>query len=283
MNNQNLILFGIAIFVGLIVAAVTLDQAFLAQNNPMDPGGLIARTQAAFDRVKDLELVLDVVSTGEENNPLRMRVWYINGPDPAVRILYLSPAELKGQVYTADRDLLSHYIPQEDMTVIKRWAGFPLVNLGLASFDLRGIEEEWKQGKVFLRVSQNIPSFDMHLFACDLLLTETLAGCTQWDPFSISSGEKETPGLLLSISGVTSDAGLDPIPGGFVLQVYDKATGEIVKMVSIDRETFLVKQIVLFNREKRTTTIYTSQLILNQDLNRDEILVLPRGTELIRG
>ena len=102
MNNQNLILFGIAIFVGLIVAAVTLDQAFLAQNNPMDPGGLIARTQAAFDRVKDLELVLDVVSTGEENNPLRMRVWYINGPDPAVRILYLSPAELKYCQYQSE-------------------------------------------------------------------------------------------------------------------------------------------------------------------------------------
>ena len=172
MNSQNLILLGIGIFVGLIVTAVALDQAFLAKNNPMDPGGLIARTRAAFDRVKDMEIVLDVVSTGEEKSPLRMRVWYINGPDPAARILYLAPAQLKGQVYTVDRDLLSHYIPQQNMTVIKRWAGFALLDLGLASFDLRGIEEEWKQGKVTLRVSQNIPSFDMHLFACDLLLTQ---------------------------------------------------------------------------------------------------------------
>ena len=155
--------------------------------------------------------------------------------------------------------------------------------MGLASFDLRGIEEEWKQGKVTLRVSQNIPRFDMQLFACDLLLTETLAGCTQWDPFSISSGEKDTPRLVPSVSGVTSNTGLNPIPGGFVLRVYAKGTGQIVKMISIDRETFLVRQIVLFTDEERTTTIYASQVILNQDLNRDEILVLPRGTEVIRG
>ena len=283
MNSQNLILLGIGIFVGLIVTAVALDQAFLAKNDPMDPGGLIARTEAAFDRVKDLEIVLDVVSTGEEKDPLRMRVWYINGPDPAARILYLAPAELKGQVYTVDRDLLSHYLPQQNMTVIKRWAGFALSDLGLASFDLSGIEEEWRQGKVTLRVSQNIPRFDMHLFACDLLLTETLAGCTQWDPFSISSGEKDTPRLSLSVSGVTSNTGLNPIPGGFVLRVYAKGTGQILKMISIDRETFLVRQIVLFTDEERTTTIYASQVILNQDLNRDEILVLPRGTEVIRG
>lgn len=283
MNSQNLILLGIGIFVSLIVTAVALDQAFLAKNDPMEPGGLLARTEAAFDRIQDMEIVLNVVSTGEESHPLQMRVWYINGPDPAARILYLAPRELKGEVYTVDRDLLSHYIPQENMTVIKRWAGFPLSDLGLASFDLRTVEEEWKQGKVNLRVSQNVPRFDMTLFPTDLLVTNTLAGCTQWDPFSISRGYQPTPSLSMSISGVTSDTGLNPIPGGFVLQVYDKETGQITKMFSIDRETFLVRQIVLFADEERTTTIYASQMIINQDLNRDEILVLPRGTTIIRG
>ncbi|HHE51630.1 MAG TPA: hypothetical protein ENL30_01035, partial [Candidatus Acetothermia bacterium] len=124
MNSQNLILLGIGIFVSLIVTAVALDQAFLAKNDPMEPGGLLARTEAAFDRIQDMEIVLNVVSTGEESHPLQMRVWYINGPDPAARILYLAPRELKGEVYTVDRDLLSHYIPHENMTVIKRWAGF---------------------------------------------------------------------------------------------------------------------------------------------------------------
>ncbi len=283
MNSQNLILLGIGIFVSLIVTAVALDQAFLAKNDPMEPGGLLARTEAAFDRIQDMEIVLNVVSTGEESHPLQMRVWYINGPDPAARILYLAPRELKGEVYTVDRDLLSHYIPHENMTVIKRWAGFPLSDLGLASFDLRTVEEEWKQGKVNLRVSQNVPRFDMTLFPTDLLVTNTLAGCTQWDPFSISRGYQPTPSLSMSISGVTSDTGLNPIPGGFVLQVYDKETGQITKMFSIDRETFLVRQIVLFADEERTTTIYASQMIINQDLNRDEILVLPRGTTIIRG
>lgn len=283
MNSQNLILLGIAIFVSLIVAAVAFDQAFLAKNNPMDPGGLLARTEAAFNRVQDLEIVLDIVSTGEENNPLRMRVWYVNGPDPAARIVYLAPSTLKGQVYTVDRDLLSHYLPQQNMTVIKRWAGFPLTDLGLSSFDLSGIKQQWRDGKITLRVTQNVPRFDMHVFPCDLLVTETIAGCVQWRPFSIALGETKTSRLVPSISGVTSDTGLSPIPGGFVLRVYDKSTGEITKMISIDRGTFLVRQVVIFSDGKRTTTLYASQTILNQNLNRDEILVLPRGTQIIRG
>lgn len=283
MNSQNLILLGIGIFVSLIVAAVALDQAFLARNDPMEPGGLLARTEVAFARVQDLEIVLNVVSAGEESNPLQMRVWYINGPDPAARVLYLAPAKLKGQVYTVDRDLLSHYLPQQNLTVIKRWAGFPLTDLGLSSFDLRGIEQQWKEGKVTLRVSQNIPRFDMQVFPCDLLVTETIAGSIQWSPFSIALGETQACRLLPSISGISSDTGLSPIPGGFILRVYNKATGQITKMISIDRETFLVRQVVLFSNEKRTTTIYASQIILNQNLNRDEILLLPRGTEVIRG
>ncbi len=283
MNNQNLILLGIGVFVGLIVTAVALDQAFLAQNDPMDPAGLLARVETAFERVKDLEIVLNVVSTGKEGNPMRMRVWYISGPDPAIRVLYLAPTELKGEIYTADRDLLSHYIPNEDLTVIKRWAGFPLSHLGLARFDLQNIKQEWKQGKLTLRVSQNIPSFDMQLFPCNLVVTESLAGLTQWTSYSLARGDQYSQQLSISAAEAIDNSDLSPIPGGFVLRVYDKNSGQLTKMVSIDRDTFLVEQIVLFVDNKRTTTIYTSQLILNQELNRDQILVLPRGTEIIRG
>jgi hypothetical protein len=282
MNSQNLILLGIGLFVALIVAAVAFDQAFLAKNDPMDPGGLLARTTTAFERIKDLETVLEVTSAGEEETPLRMRVWYISGPDPALKLLYLDPSSMKGEVYTVDRDLLSHYIPQENLTVIKRWAGFPLSELGMASFDLSGIEADWKAGKVTLRVSQNIPRFDTDLFPTTLLLTDTLAGCTQWAPFSISLGEDLRASLLPSISGVASDTDSSPIPGGFVLQVYDRKSGQLTKMIWIDRETFLVKQIVLFSDGVRTMSIFASQMILNGGINRDEILVLPRGTELIR-
>ncbi len=283
MNSQNLILLGIGVFVGLIVAAVAIDQAFLAKNDPMDPAGLLARAETAFERVQDLEIVISVVSTGQEGNPLRMRVWYINGPNPAVRILYLAPTELKGEIYTVDRDLLSHYMPQENMTVIKRWAGFPLSDLGLARFDLQDIKQESKQGKVTLRVSQNVPSFDMQLFPCDLVVTESLAGLTQWASYSLARGDQYTPKLSISASGGVDNNDLSPIPGGFVLRVYDKKSGQLTKMVSIDRDTYLVEQIVLFADGKRTTTIYASQVILNQELNRDQLLVLPRGTEIIRG
>jgi hypothetical protein len=287
MNSQNLILLGMGLFVALIVGVVSVDQYLLDEHNPMEPAGLLWRVQTAFSRVKDLEAVIQATQSEQTESTVTMRVWYLSTPQPTLRVRYLDPPSLEGEIYTVDRDLLTHYMPEDNLTVIKRWVGFPLSQLGLGSLNVSALESEWRSGKVTLRVSQNSPQFESFSFPDALCVEQTISGRREAEPFSLCMQGTPPAGAIAitaSISGVDHDTSVNAIPGGFILKVYDAATGRLTRMLWIDRETFLVKQIVLFSPDgKRTTSLYTSQLILNQGLSAQELLLLPRGTEVIRG
>ena len=283
MNSQNLILIGIGIFLSLIVAVIAIDQYLLAEHDPMDPGGLLWRVRTAFDRVDDLEAVIEVIQRGEEDHTIRMRVWYVRAPVVTLRVLYLEPDNLRGEIFTINRDLLSHHIPRENLTVVRRWVGFPLASLGLASFDLAQLERDWTAGRVRLRVTQNIPKFDIALFPGTLRLAETFTDRSQLPHFSIATGSWKDDPFFVGLSGMGRDRVASAIPGGFILRVYAAETGLLSRMIWIDRETFLVKQVVFFVDGKRVTSIRASSIEINRGLNAEELLILPRGSEIIRG
>ncbi|MCK4356820.1 hypothetical protein KAW44_07045, partial [Candidatus Bipolaricaulota bacterium] len=196
---------------------------------------------------------------------------------------------VKDEVYTVDRDLLSHYLPQENVTVIKRWVRFPLSALGVANFDIRQLEDEWKKGKVTLQVSQNIPHFDTTLFPCGIGLEEGFAAqqsqedLSQFCPVTDERTEGAEHDLEVGFSGITDDPLETTIPGGYILKVYDAKTGLLTRMLWIDRETYLIKQIVIFVDGKRTTSIYAPHILIDQGLTPEELLILPRTAETIRG
>ncbi len=288
MNSQNLILLGIGLFISLVITVVALEQYNLGQYNPMEPGGLIWRVKTSFERIKDLETVVYVRQSGEEDRTISMRVWYINGPDPTLRVRYLTPDKVKDEVYTVDRDLLSHYLPQENVTVIKRWVRFPLSALGVASFDIRQLEDDWKKGKVTLQVSQNIPHFDTTLFPCGIGLEEGFApqqpqeDLSQFCPRIDERTEWSEHDLEVGFSGITDDPLETTIPGGYILKVYDAKTGLLTRMLWIDRETYIIEQIVIFVDGKRTTSIHAPHILIDQGLTPEELLILPRTAETIR-
>ncbi len=288
MNSQNLILLGIGLFISLVITVVAVEQYYLGQNNPMEPGGLIWRVKTSFERIKDLETVIEVRESGEDDRTISMRVWYINGPEPTLRVRYLSPNDVKDEVYTVDRDLLSHYLPQENVTVIKRWVGFPLSILGVASFDIKQLEDDWKKGKVTLQVTQNIPHFDMTLFPCGIGLKEGFAAQQPQEDLSLFCPritgriEGSEHDLEVGFSGITDDPLETTIPGGYILKVYDAKTGLLTRMLWIDRETYLIKQIVILIDGKRTTSIHAPHILIDQGLTPEELLVLPRTAEIIR-
>jgi outer membrane lipoprotein-sorting protein len=288
MNSQNLILLGIGLFISLVITVVAVEQYYLGQNNPMEPGGLIWRVQTSFERIKDLETVVYVRESGKDDRTISMRLWYINGPDPTLRVRYLSPDSVKDEVYTVDRSLLSHYLPQENVTVIKRWVGFPLSALGVASFDIKQLEDDWEKGRVTLQVSQNIPHFDTTLFPCGIGLEESFSpqqpreDLSQFCPRITDKIEGSEHDLEVGFSGITNHPLETTIPGGYILKVYDAKTGLLTRMLWIDRETYLIKQIVILVDGRRTTSIHAPHILIDQGLTPEELLVLPRTAETIR-
>ena len=283
MNNQIMILLGIGLFVGLMVVVATVDQYLLSEHDPREPAGLLWRSNTAFSRIRDLEVVIHVVESAAEERAIRMLVRLLNGQDPAMSVRYLDPAVVRDEIFTVDRDLLSHYLPQENLIVIKRWIGFPLTTIGLATFDLSQLERDWRAGRVRLRVIQDIPGFSSDLFPTTIALSETISGCLRPPLSSICSTGGDKDLFLSGFAVFEEDVMGGSIHGGHILEVTDAQSGELLRMIWVDRESYLVKKVVFFANGKRTASLYVERITLDQGLTAEEILALPRGVEVIRG
>ena len=282
MNSQNLILLGIGIFVSLIVGVAAFEQYMLNEHDPMHPDGLIWRVKTAFDRIKDLEAVVDISNEGG-SQPTRLLVRLVHGTNNALSVRYLDPKPMRDELFTVSRDLLSHYIPQEDMIIVKRWAGFPLSDLGLSILSLKQLESDWKAGRVDLKVIRGSAGFHVRLFNSPLRLSETISGRMIYKPFSICLDEGGEQFIDQGIGRIEAGLGGSSIQGGFILEASDPKTGNLRQMVWIDPETFLVRKVVVFSDGKRSTSIELERLSLNQGLTPEEVLTLPRGVEVIHG
>ena len=283
MNNQNLILLGIGVFVGLMVVVATVDQYLLNEHDPREPEGLLWRSKTAFSRIKDLEVVVEVVDTEAEDRIFRMLVRLLNGPDSVMSVRYLDPVAMRDELFTVNRDLLSHYLPQENLIVIKRWIGLPLAAVGLASVDLSQVEKDWRAGRVRLRVIQDISGFSADLFQTSIVPSETISGCLLHPSFSICLNTQEQDQFLRGFAGFEERSLGGSIQGGYILEVTHARSGELLRMIWIDRESYLVRKIVFFANGKRATSLRVERITLDQGLTAEEILALPRGVEVIRG
>ncbi len=282
MNSQNLILLGIGLFVSLIVGVAAVDQYMMSEHDPMRPDGLLWRVQTAFDRIKDLEAVIGITSEGEPEST-RLLVRLVRGTEDALSVRYLDPKPMRDELFTVSRDLLSHYIPQENLIVVKRWAGLPLAEIGLVSLSLKQLETDWKAGRVDLKVVRGRAGFNLNLFSSPIELAETISGRLVSQPFSICTGTGGEPLIPQGIAEIGEGVGGASIEGGFILEVSAPKTGDLERMIWIDPETFLVRKVVIFSRGKRETSIELERINLNQGLTAEEVLALPRGVEVIHG
>jgi hypothetical protein len=211
-----------------------------------------------------------------------MLVRLLNGQEPVMSVRYLDPVTMRGELFTINGDLLSHYLPRENLVVIKRWIGLPLAAVGLASFDITQLERDWRAGRIHLRVIQDISGFSTDLFPTAVVLSETISGCQLLPPFSICSATEEDPSLP-GFAGFEEGSLGTSIQGGYILEVTHAQSGELLRMIWIDRESYLVRNVVFFANGKRTASLRVERITLDQGLIEEAILALPRGAEIIRG
>jgi hypothetical protein len=299
MSNQNLIILAIGSFVVLIVTVAAIDQYLQDEHPPTETSGLIWRIENAFSRIDDLEAVIEITRTGAPSEPIRMEVRYLNGPIPALSVRYIRPDAMQGERFVVQNDQLSHYLPQENLVVIKRWVGVPLDAVGLENLKLSGLKEDWAAGKVRIEVAQDVPGFTQGLFQTSLLPEVSLSQVgTAGSPFSATSlpqscpltfslysaNEKPNSSTPLGWSGVATLGTSGSVSGSYVLEVRDARSDELVRMIWVDRNTFLIRKVVLFENGQRSTTLHVERIELNLGLTEEEIITLPtRGVETIRG
>ena len=280
MNSQNLILIGVGIFIGLIVTVAAVDQYMMSQHNPMTPNGLIWRVETAFSRVKDMEAVIDV-EDGTDISPTRLLLRFTRGTAEVLSLRYLDPSAVRGEMFLVNRDLLSHYLPQEKVIIVKRWSGFPLTDIGLAGFSLEQIAADYAAGRVHLKVVRDETGFNTNMFPSPIDLAVTISGRRVRPPLSFTTGVGGMLPLIGSISQVMEAGGVT-IRGDYVLEAFDP-TGALTLMIWINPETYLVNRVVRLAGGKRAITLTVERMTINQGLTPDEIMTLPRGVEVIHG
>jgi hypothetical protein len=299
MNNQSLMILAIGVFVALIVTVSAVDQYLLDEHPPTEVSGLIWRIENAFSRIKDLEAVLEITKARAPNEPIRMVVRYLNGPIPALSVRYLRPDSIKDERFVVQNDQLSHYLPQENLVVIKRWVGVPLAAIGLGNLDLSGLKEDWASGTVRIAVVQDVPGFTQNLFQAPPFLGTSFSriddGATAFSSsfptqgcpisFSFCPGTEEHDAPYMTSWGQIAMFGANSsIGGSYILEVRDARSNELIRMIWVERDTFLIRKIVVFEGGQRSATLRVERMDLDHGLTEEEIITLPsRGVETIRG
>jgi len=298
MNNQNLLILAIGLFVALIVTVAAIDQYLQEEHPPTEVSGLIWQIENAFKRIRDLEAVLEITKSRAPDEPIRMVVRYLSGPIPALSVRYLRPDSVKDERFVVQNDQLSHYLPEENLVVIKRWVGIPLSTLGLGILDLSSLKQDWTSGKVRIQVVQDVPGFTQNLFDEPLAVGTSFLAIEDDSPFSSSFSsqgcpvafsfcptEKASDALYATSWGEISPlAAGSSIGGSYILEVRDSRSNELVRMIWVERDTYLIRKVVAFENGQRATTLHVERIDLDQGLTEEEIVNLPsRGVETIRG
>jgi hypothetical protein len=283
MNSQSLVLLAIGLFMALVVTVAAVDQYLSEEHPPSEVDGLIWRVENALSHIQDLEAVLVITESGTASGTIRVLVRMLNGVLPSLSVRYLDPAGVKDELFTVQTDLLSHYLPRENLIIVKRWVGAPLAAVGLAGLNLSQLKQDWNAGRVRVEVLRNVVGFSPDAFPALLVLGQTLANSTSATSWSFCSVANETASAGLGFGRVHEMTVRNWIWGGYILEVRDVRSGDVTQMVWIDRDTYLVEKVVFYSAGQRSKTIRVERMTIDQGLTAEDVLSLPRGVDTLRG
>lgn len=293
MQGQNWILIGVALFLSLMVTITTVEHFLQETHDPGTPDGLIWHIQRGLLPTEDVTAVLSISTAGREGasrTHLRLHVQAIITPQFALRIQYLDPPELRGQIFILHDNVLSHYLPLINFVVTRELPEIATTAIEQVGLDLIRLQQKWQAGEIDLRVVRTEVMFTDFLVKTPMDLPISLAG------FSSSAHQGNlSVSCVLTVDkrcfqhslGITFTATAlsekKAIRKAYILEVKKAGTSELVNMIWVDHETFLIDRIAFFFAGQRTRTIVVEQITFNQNLTLDDILSLPHGIEIVHG
>ncbi len=313
MNNQTVLLLAMGAFVALIVGVAAVDQYLLDKHPTTEVEGLLWRIENALDRIRDLEATIQVTHEEYPADSLRMKFLYIKGPPATFSMRYLRPQEtlegafsgtVRDEAYTIEGDQVLHYIPRENVLLSKRWPGLPLASVGLSVFNVSQMRSDWASGRTEIRILRPVTGFTVPEDIPPMTTLPSFAEVpdpaeTAFTPPSYAADttyslacftfcpefQEDAPMFRLGLaSSLDSESMEGTITRSYILEVRDALTKDLVRMVWVDRETYLVQKVVTFQGGQRRATLSVQLVILDQGLTPDDVIVRPQpGIPIIRG
>jgi len=280
MNDQNLLLLAIGLFVTLVLTVAAVDQYLFDEHPPSEVSGLLWRVQNAYSYIQDLEALVEL-SEGD-GDPVRVLVRYVAGPSAAFSFEYRAPDALHGETFLVENDQLSHYLPDENLVVVKRWVGVPLAGIAVSGLGLLTLEEQWAEGKLDVKILESAMGTTEEIINPAITVPVTITCEDQTTLYSFCqdmTDPLDSFGFGRDIATATGPI----LQGGYILEVSDTATGLLRQMVWIDRETYMIQKIVYYADGERDKVVRVQRITLDQGLTAEEVLAVPRDVLTIRG
>jgi len=268
----------------------------------------LRRLNAVYAELEDLQAIVTVFKLtpkGEERAEAQVRIRTLVR-QKVLRLEFLEPPELRGQVYTLQGQKLSQYFPVNNLIVVQeiteRHALYSL--LEFFNLDLERIITRLQEEGYSLTVSQEIiPSGKMLELELELepeLELELNLG-TSLSVARLTAGEPTGEILALDLSLTRTYYAPETVDLRLDLMVGDWEMGDYLLEARSQREGLLGKELIWFDplnlvprrveiylirrldgRVREEVTIYyITGVRLNEGLTEEELLALPKDAKII--
>lgn len=275
MNRRILSLIAVALLVITAAAQIELQN-------------FLQRLNEAYTNLRDLQATVTIkqlTSEGKEKDVGQVRIGTLV-KQRVLRLEYLQPPEMRGQVFTLSGYQLSQYFPVNNTIVVQeiteKHALYPL--LEFLNFNLKEIVARLQKAGFSLTVSQRITAVAP---ATELDLINSISGLT---------GGYSFKSLALGLSLAQVLRGL-PLGirvsrwkmGDYLLEAVPAQEGPVSKeLIWIDPLDFIPRRVETHYQRKvegkrgEEVAIYLiSDVNINQGLTEEKLLALPKDAKII--
>lgn len=277
---------------GLVALALLLFSAWGSLAQQPEFQDFLERLKAAYADLQDLQATVTIIKVnpeGRERLEARVQIGSLV-KQKVLRLEFLDPSELRGQVLTLHGYVLSQYFPVNNLIVIEeiteRHALYPL--LEFLNFDLEGIVARLQQEGFSLNLFQQIGSIGS---AMEFDLDRTIADLARG--YAVGA-------LPLSLAIAQARYGTEDFPLTLVVSAWElsdyrlEARSQREGLVSqeliwIDRTDLIPRRVELHllrqieGKVREEVTVYlVSAIQLNSGVTEGALLALPKDAKIIK-
>jgi len=265
----------IAIFFAFLFAAWGFETELL------DLLFKLEKTYARIDDVQAFVTINQIGAEGQEGRTVRVRLQALAGR-AILRIEYLEPPELYGQIITLEGDELSQYLPASKTIIKRKLSPEDVMTTLLRSLDLKTALKRLRSGDFDLKVKRSVGGFfgdsaDMKLATS---ISKLSIGLRPENPLTLSFFDYPFENALLNKR--LSDLAVEQL----VLEISAKMP--LAQRIWLDPQTLFVRRLetqlfLKFAGKTREIKIIADieSMHINANLTREKLLVLPQDARVI--
>lgn len=245
---------------------------------------LLLRLEKAYARIEDMRATVainQIGAEGQEGRTVRVRLQALAGR-AILRIEYLEPPELYGQIITLEGDELSQYLPASKTIIKKKLSPEDVMTTLLRSLDLKTALKRLRSGDFDLKVKRSVGGFFGN--SSNIKITTSISklsfGLRPENPLNVSLLDYPFGNTLLNKR--LSDLAVEQL----VLDI--RAKMPFAQRIWLDSQTLFVRRLetqLLLKFAGKTRQIKIIADIestqINANLTREKLLVLPQDARVI--